>query len=159
MPVATKGADAPIASAGRHIAQLVCIEETAVKSQFPTNPDGTSDVWIWKFRSRTVNEETGEKEQIRHMTNATLTPNNNHFKFWKMLVPGITFEECTGDTEEVEGQWFEIEIAHEKKGDKTYANIAFLKPYVKPEGGKTGGKPSGKKGELVDPFAGEDDEE
>jgi hypothetical protein len=151
MAVATKGADIAPASAGRHIAQLQTVEETAIKSQFPTNPDGTADVFIWKFKSRTENEETGEREQIRHMTNAVLTPNNNQMKFWKQLVPGITYEECTGDTEEVEGKWFEIEVTHEKKGDKTYANIAFLKPYVKPE--TAGKKAAPVVTEADDPFA------
>jgi hypothetical protein len=146
MAVAKKGVDIPPASIGRHIAQLVCVEETAIKSQFPTNDDGTADVLIWKFKSRTTNEETGEREQIRKLTNAELTPNNNLMKFWKQLEPGITFEECDGDTEPLEGQWYEIEVTHEKKGDKVYANIAFIKPYVKPDG---------KKEKLVDPFADE----
>src|SRR6188474_1811641 len=140
MAIAKKGVDIPPASEGRHIAQLMCVEETAIKSQYPTNDDGTADVLIWKFRSKTVNEETGEREVIRHMTAAVLTPNNNLTKFWKKIDKNFDFDECDGDTEPLEGKWFEIEVTHEKKGDKTYANIGFIKPYAKPADEKKGKK-------------------
>lgn len=133
MPVAERAADIAIASAGKHIAQLVSVVEDRIKSKFPDEQgDGKAGVWYWNFKSKTVNDETGERETFRHMTAPIMSPNNNNTKFWKRLMPGVEYEELTGDTDDVVGQWFEVEIVHEKSGDKTYANIGFIKPYVKP---------------------------
>lgn len=127
MPVAEKGSSS-MAREGRHILKLVKVEEDRVPSQYSKDADGKAAVWYWHFDS-TFKGEGGIPEAIRHMTNAELTPNNNQRKFWGQLLPGVAFEELSGDTADVEGCLFEAEIVHQTKGDKTYANIAFIKPY------------------------------
>jgi len=116
--------------AGRTYLHLDCVETATVKSNFPTNPDGTADVFYWQFSSF-LKDEGGVALRMRKMTDVKITPNNQTMKFWKFLAPGTTYETCSGDTADLEGKWYEAEIVHNTKGDKTYADIAFIKPYVK----------------------------
>jgi hypothetical protein len=122
--------------AGRHYLHLDCVEEKAIPSQFSKRADGTSDVFFWQFTSNTK-DESGVPFTIRHMTDSQITPKNKFTKFWKLMQPKnaagqpTTFEDISGDTGELEGFWYEAEIAQEEKGDKTFANILFIKPYVK----------------------------
>lgn len=142
MAQATKGVD-EIASAGRHICKLLPVEADRIKSQYPDDAgDGKAGVMYWKFRSKTTNEETGSPEVLRRMTSDKVTPNNNHMKFVKQLLPGLTYETYEGDTEIFEDKWYEAEVVHENNGDKCYANIAFIKPYVKPEPKAVKAKPA-----------------
>lgn len=135
MPVAEKGVE-QLCSEGTHYMQLQPVVTDRVNSKFSKDPDGKSEIYYWKFISKSVNPETGERESIRVMTDAVVTPNNNQAKMWKMLMPELSktpFLEWSCDTEkEVEGKWFEVVVRHEQKGDKTYANAAFIKPYKKP---------------------------
>ena len=115
--------------AGTAYLTLDCVEEAMIASQFSKRPDGMSPVFYWQFLSATK-DETGVPYGLRHMTDAQLTPNNKTTKFWKQLVPGVRFEDIDGDTTPLEGKRYVAEIVHEQKGDKTFANIAFIKPYV-----------------------------
>lgn len=147
-----------IAPVGRHYCQLLPVEVDRIDSKYPDDVgDGKAGIWIWKFRSKTKNEETGAPETLRKMTPDKLTPNNGTMKFWKQLQPGMTFEDCDGNTEALEGRWFEAEVVHEAKGDKTYANIAFIKPYVKPAQVAKNAPPVPTDDEVenADPFASE----
>ena len=115
---------------GRALLHLNTVETASVKSNYPTNPDGTADVFYWPFISN-IKDEFGDPLKMRKMTDVKVTPNNQTMKFWKQLQPGVTYETCSGDTSDLEGKWYEAEIVHNTKGDKTYADIAFIKPYVK----------------------------
>lgn len=129
MPQAQKVSDI-ITSAGRHFLHLDNVEEDRIKSIYSKDTDGKSDVWYWHFTSSTK-DENGTPERVRHMTDANCSPNNNHMKIVKQLSPGLTYEDYDANSERFEGKWYEAEIVHEQKNGKTYANIAFIKPYKK----------------------------
>jgi len=130
MPVAKKGFDAQLAQEGHHYLRLHHVDEDRLTSKFSKEEDGKSAVWYWIFESR-HKDEHGVAQTVRHMTPAELTPNNGQMKFWSMLMPKVDFEHQSGNTDQVCGKWFEAEIRHERKGEKTYANIVFIKPWVK----------------------------
>ena len=157
MPVAEKY-KSNMCSEGSHILQLVEVKEDVVASKFSAS--GKAPIWYWMFNSKTVNENTGEPEEVRHMTDAGLSPDNSQMKFWKKLIPGCNYETLDPDTDPLIGKWFSAEIIHENKGDKTYANIGFIKPYVRSTAppkaaAKTIAEPTDGELEAEDPFAGE----
>lgn len=137
MPQAPKK-EYDIAEEGSHILTLVSVEEARIKSLYPDGKGdpGTSGVWYWNFESNLL-DEWENNQKLRHMTQPELTPNNNLTKFWKQLVPKTdnrptVFEDIDGNTDPLIGKKWAAEVVHETKGDKTYANIKFIKPYVRP---------------------------
>ena len=129
MPRAEKHeSDFELPAEGWHVAQFNDAKEERVLSPYSTESDGKRAVWFWEFLSTQL-QRNGEPQRISQMTDARLTPKNSQIKFWEMLVPGITFETCDGDTTPYVGMWYAINVRHTEHNGKIRAQIAFIEAF------------------------------
>lgn len=146
MAVIPKGKEIVPISRGEHIVKLTEIKRDRIQSSFGAGADGKSDVLIWRFVSKTKDED-GIAEEHGEITPPHWTPNNKTGKMMRWCAPDSDLEDVDVDDDLV-GNWYKARFDHETKPNGNIkAVILYMEPYVKPK--------AEKKIEAVDPFADE----